>query len=115
MLRHSKSLKLRQHAYYGLFYFNDIQNVLDLAAQICAEPDHRTRQEGYRRTLKYLAVHLVKSVPLVASRYNSPVKPKYNFNIWGFLQLPRLGNRPREQAEGLWFLTEVLRIRTCSP
>ncbi len=111
VLRHSKSLKLRQHAYYGLFYFNDIQNVLDLAAQICAEPDHRTRQDGYRRTLKYLAVHLVESVPLVAGRYNSPVKPKYNFNIWGFLQLPRLGNQPREQAEGLWFMTEVLRIR----
>ena len=111
VFRHSTSRKLRRDAYYGLFYFDEIQDVLDLAAQICAEPDRRTRQEGFARTLRFLAVHLPKSVPIRRDLEGSPVKPKYRFNIWGYLQLLRLENDPRSQIEGLRFVTGVLRIR----
>ncbi len=111
VFRDSTSLQLRRDGYYGLFYFDEIQDVLDLAAQICAEPDRPTRQEGFARTLRFLAVHLPKSEPIRPDLEGSPVKPKYRFNIWGFLQLVRLQNDPRSQVEGLRFITDVLRIR----
>ncbi|MHC5069547.1 MAG: hypothetical protein ACYTGO_03580 [Planctomycetota bacterium] len=111
VLRDSASLQLRQDAYYGIFYFDDIQNVFDLTAQLCAEPHRPTRLEGFARTLRFLAVHLPKSVPIKPSIEKSPVRPKYKFNAWGYLQLVRMENNPREQAEGLRFLTDVLRIR----
>lgn len=111
VFRDSTSLPLRRDGYYSIFYFDEVQDVLDLAAQICAEPDRRTRQEGFARTLRFLAVHLPESVQVRPDLEGSPVKPKYRFNIWGYLQLVRLENDPRSQAEGLRFLTEVLRIR----
>jgi hypothetical protein len=111
VFRDSTSLQLRREGLYGLFYFDEIQDVLDLAAQICAEPDRQTRQEGFERTLRFLAVHLPKSVAIRPDLEGSPVQPKYKFNIWGYLQLVRLENDPRSQVEGLRFLSEVLRIR----
>lgn len=111
VFRDSNSLRLRRDACYGLFYFDEIQDVFDLAAQICAEPDRRTRQEGFARTLRFLAAHLPKSVPIRPDLDGSPVKPRYPFNIWGYLQLVRVPNDPRSQVEGMRFLTEVLRVR----
>lgn len=111
LLLHSTVLSQRQAACYGMFYFNNPQNVIHMISFIPGEPIRDLRQETMRRALNYMAVHYPESRPLDPARPEIRFEvPAYDFNPLPYMQLL---DTPKhlDQAQGLWFLTEVLKIR----
>jgi hypothetical protein len=103
----------RRAAAYGMFYFNNPQDVIHMISYLPGEPIHEIRTDGYHRALDFLKVHLPQSVPQnKASKFASSgiVVPRYNFNPLPFMQLLEQKS-DLDRAEGLWVLSEVLRIR----
>lgn len=101
----------RRACAYGMFYFNNPQDIINMIAFLPGEPRRDIREDGFWRAVEYLAVHLPKNKPQnPLDPNNGIVVPLYQFNPMPFLQLL---DQPDEldQAQALWFLAEVLRIR----
>jgi hypothetical protein len=111
VLRKSDSALQRSVCVYGIFYFNNPQDVIKLITVLPGEPLQKTREDGFKRALNYLKVHFPLNRPQ-NPRFpdNGIVVPKYDFNPLPFFLLLE---QPMgiDQAQGLWFLTEVLKIR----
>lgn len=120
ILRDSGNPEHRRLAAYGAFYLENIEHVFQLLAFLPGEPERRTREEGYRRAIAFLSVHLPRNreaakgdeagAPPAGRRPPHPGEPRYHLNTFPFLCLLELDD-PRDQAQGLWFLAEVMRIR----
>ncbi|MCR9245997.1 MAG: hypothetical protein NXI31_13275 [bacterium] len=133
IMRQSKNADDRRTAYYAMFYCDRVDYVLNLISHIPGEPVQQTRQEAFPRAAKYLAAHLgrrfgdldderkaeivanmpepgspaAKTAGIVrAPRDSDHLHP---FRVVPFIQL--LNERPIDQAQALWFLNEVFKLR----
>ncbi len=101
----------RRVAAYGMFYFNNPQNVFHLISYLPAEPSREIREDGFERAVEFLKVHLPESKPQNPKYPNNGiVAPRYEFNPLPFMQLLHT-DKKIDQAQAMWYLTEVLRCR----
>lgn len=111
IMREDDHVRTRQACIYGMFYFNDPLKIIQLISNLPGEPLRDLREAGFERALCYMRVHYKQSKPQNPKfRDNGIVIPKYEFNPLPFFLL-----LDQEQAidktQGLWFLTEILKIR----
>ena len=105
VLRDSKLVNDRRLAAYGTFLLDDPKQVFELIAFFPGEPERDIRQDAMRRAIHYLRVHHPKDV-----ESSEGIAPMYQLNVGPYLALLEL-DEPRDQAQGLWFLKEVMTIR----
>ena len=111
VMRDDTSVLKRRTAIYGMVYFNNPQEVIELISMLPGEPMRDLREDGFQRALRFLKAHYHKSKPQ-NSRFpdNGIVVPRYDFNPRPFFLLLDQED-DLDKAQGLWFLAEVLRIR----
>lgn len=111
ILREDNDVRTRRACIYGMFYFNDPQKIIQLISNLPGEPLRDLREAGFEFALRYMRVHYKKSSPQNPKfPDNGIVVPKYEFNPLPFFLL--LDQKQTiDQRQGLWFLTEVLKIR----
>ena len=111
ILREDNDVRTRRACIYGMFYFNDPQKIIQLISNLPGEPLRDLREAGFELALRYMRVHYKKSSPQNPKfPDNGIVVPKYEFNPLPFFLLLDQ-KQPIDQRQGLWFLTEVLKIR----
>ena len=134
IMRLHKNAGERATAFYGAFYCDNVDHVLNLIAHIPGEPERRTRERAMPRAIAYLHAHLgrrfgdlgedAKQAMLAAMpQPGSPAAkargitraPRdedqlYELRLVPFFQLLDLDNLD-DQAQGLWFLKEVFLLR----
>ena len=107
----SDNVLWRRVCAYGMFYFNNPQDVINMIAFLPGEPRRDIREDSFWRVVEYLAIHLPQNRPQnPLTPNNGVVVPLYQFNPMPFMQLL---DKPEEldQAQALWFLAEVLSFR----
>lgn len=124
----------RAIAFYGAFFCRDVDHVLNLISHIPGEPVRRTREAAMPRAVAYLRAHLgrrfgdldderKKAVVAAMPQPGSPAANArgikrlpidedhlHDLRLIPFFQLLDL-DETIDQAQGLWFLSEVFRIR----
>ena len=111
ILREDNDVRTRRACIYGMFYFNDPHKIIQLISNLPGEPLRDLREAGFELALRYMRVHYKKSSPQnLKFPDNGIVVPKYEFNPLPFFLL--LDQKQTiDQRQGLWFLTEILKIR----
>jgi hypothetical protein len=128
VLQDSGSAADRRLAFYGSYFVDSIQDTIAIMSMIPGEPEAATRDENYGRAIDFLRVHLTKSrdgeaaardpSPADYARdavvgnkvYERPDAPLYSLDLNPFCALAEIGE-PRDQAQALWFINEVVGIR----
>ena len=134
MMRLHRDAGQRATAFYAAFYCDNIDYVIELIEHIPGEPMRKTRERAYPRAIEFLRVHLSKrfgdldddakqamidALPEPGSPaanaqglVRKPIDSDYlhSMRLRPFCQLLDEGDAA-DQAQGLWFLKEVLRIR----
>ncbi len=112
ILRDSGNPSDRGVAAFGGFYLEKIEHTVHLMAFFPGEPDRQIREASYARAIEFLKVHLPKNREEKGSEKPSDQKvfPAYMLNTWGFIGLLALDSES-DQAQGLWFLRNVMEIR----
>lgn len=111
ILREDDRFGTRQACIYGMFYFNDPHKIIQLISNLPGEPLSALREDGFERALRYMRVYYKESKPLNPKYPDSGiVVPRYEFNPLPFFLLLDQ-KKGVDQAQGLWFLSEVLKIR----
>lgn len=124
----------RATAFYGAFFCQNVDHVLNLISHIPGEPERTTRQRAMPRAIAYLHAHLgkrfsdlddeqKKSMVATMPQPGSPIAkargitrlPRdedllHEIRLVPFFQLLDLDD-PQDQAQGLWFLKEVFLLR----
>lgn len=111
IMREDNQVRTRRACIYGMFYFNDPHKIIQLISNLPGEPLRDLREIGFERALNYMRVHYKQSKPQNPKfPDNGVVVPKYDFNPLPFFLLLDQ-EQGIDKAQGLWFLTEVLKIR----
>lgn len=134
IMRMSKNADDRRTAFYAGFFCKQPDYVVNLISHIPGEPVRKTREESFPRAIAYLAAHLKKRFgdlsedekKLALQAMPQPGSPAakaagitrlpldtdhlLDLRLIPFFQLLDL-DEPLDQAQGLWFLKEVFRIR----
>lgn len=134
IMRLHKNAGERATAFYGAFFSENVDHVLNLISHIPGEPERRTREQAMPRAIAYLQAHLGKrfgdlsdeAKKALAASMPQPGSPAarakgitraprdedqlYELRLVPFFQLLDL-DEPLDQAQGLWFLKEVFRLR----
>jgi hypothetical protein len=133
VLRESMHVVDRAIAMYGMFYVPEPAYVFNLIEHIPGEPSRSLREDGYRRAIEYLAVHLAMRNEgdldewrqlKVGPAGQPPPRPgdySYGFDPAPFFALldPKLesgGEREKSEAtkdhvQVLWFLGRCIELR----
>jgi len=135
ILRMSKNADDRATALYAMFFCKQPDHLANLIAHIPGEPERRAREQAFPRAIAWLRAHLgrrfgdldaaarqraVQALPQPGSpaaraagitRLPRDEDHLLDLRLIPFFQLLDLGD-PLDQAQGLWFLKEVFRIRT---
>lgn len=134
VMRLHKNAGERATAFYGAFFCDNVDHVLNLIAHIPGEPERRTRALAMPRAIAYLHAHLgrrfgdlgdeaKKALIAALPEPGSPAAkaagvtraPRdedqlYSLRLVPFFQLLDLDDKV-DQAQGLWFLKEVFLLR----
>ena len=111
IMREDNRVQIRRACIYGMFYFNDPNKIIQLISNLPGEPLRDLREAGFESALRYMRVHYKESKPQNPKRpSNGIVVPRYEFNPLPFFLLLEQ-DQGIDQAQALWFLTEVLKIR----
>lgn len=113
ILLESNNPEDRALAAYAVFLCPDVQDICHLIAYFPGEPVRALREEGYRRALAFLRVHLPKNRPWPKDAKipeGTPQSPLYSLDLDPYIALLSVAD-PVDQAQGLWFLRELVRIR----
>lgn len=134
ILRMSKNADDRATALYATFFCKQPDYVLNLISHIPGEPERKAREQAFPRAVAYLKAHLrkrfgdlsaedkktaVQALPQIGSpaakaagitRLPRDEDHLHDLRLVPFFQLLDLDD-PLDQAQGLWFLTEVFLIR----
>ncbi|MBL8730628.1 MAG: hypothetical protein JNM25_19580 [Planctomycetes bacterium] len=134
VMRLHKNAGERATAFYGAFFCDNVEHVMNLIAHIPGEPERRTRTLAMPRAIAYLHAHLGKrfgdlgaeAKQAVVAALPEPGSPAakaagitraprdddelYSLRLVPFFQLLDLDDKI-DQAQGLWFLKEVFLIR----
>ncbi|MBL9076717.1 MAG: hypothetical protein JNL08_04385 [Planctomycetes bacterium] len=135
ILRLHRDADERATACYAMFYCPDVENVLNLISHIPGEPVRQTREAALPRAIRFVQAHLgrrfgdldddrKKALLAAMPQPGSPVArargiqrlptdadPLYHgLRLVPFFQLLDLDDAD-DQAQGLWFLKEVFRLR----
>jgi len=99
---------------YGTFYLDDPQDVCKLITFFAEEPDRAIREPAFRRSIDFLRVWLPLDAE-VESDDGEPAAPVplYKLEVGPYLGLLSQPD-PRDQAQGLWFLAQLMDIRSDS-
>jgi hypothetical protein len=118
----------RSLGFYGSYWIDSIQDTIAIMSLIPGEPVASIREEAMQRALPFLKVHLAKTrggegevraaspVDHAAGQarggrvFDDPNAAVYDFDINPWCALLEC-EEPRDQAQGLWFLREVIAIR----
>lgn len=132
ILRRSKNADDRDLALYGMFFVSDVAHVCNLIGHIPGEPVRKAREAALPRAVEYLRVHLPRRYGDLTDEQKQaldlPEPGSPAAKAMGITRAPRdedhlfavrlqpffqlLDARDEiDQAQGLWFLTEVFRIR----
>lgn len=129
IIRRSRSAADRDTAFYGAFFGETPEHVINLIAHIPGEPHRPTREKAMNRAIPYLRANLGRRVDelteeqrqhLAAMRRESGQLGKnedlvadhfaYGLNIKPFAELLALDDS-LDRAQGWWFFKEVVRMR----
>lgn len=111
ILGRSKHPDDRALSAYGTFYLDDPQHVCQLITFFAEEPERSIREPAFRRSIDFLRVYLPRNAE-AEDTGDEPTAPTalYRLEIGPFLGLLSVPD-PRDQAQGLWFLAQVMDIR----
>ena len=111
VLRDCQSPNQRRLAALGAFFSLEIEHVFELIEFLPGEPERSIREEALPRAIDFLAVHLPKNrTPENDDAADRPPLPLYDLELGPFLGLLEVDD-PRDQVQGLWFLTRLVEIR----
>ncbi len=115
MLRDSRVVNYRRLSAYGTFYATNPAHVFELIAFFPGEPEREIREGAFRRAIEYLRVHLPKNKPVTVDGDGEAAAGRepdslYTLEVYPFVALLDETDF-RDQAQGLWFLKEVMAIR----
>ncbi|MEZ5966451.1 MAG: hypothetical protein R3F56_21625 [Planctomycetota bacterium] len=114
--------------FYGAYWVDSIQDTIAIMSLIPGEPVASIRADAMQRALAFLRVQLAKnrggsSDPRAPSPteyagneatgsrvFNNPDAPLYDFDVNPWCALLEC-KEARDQAQGLWFLSELVKIR----
>lgn len=100
----------RRLAAYGTFYLDDPHHVFQLITFFAQEPDRSIRETAFKRSIDYLRVYLPRDARVDDEASATAPRPLYTLAAYPYLDLLKLED-PRDQAQGLWFLGQVMEIR----
>lgn len=134
MMRLHRNALQRDTAFYAAFYVDNLGYVMDLISHIPGEPQRSVREAAFPRAIEFLRVHLPRrfgnlsaaekeAVLAAMPELGSPAAKSqgltrapvdsdhlHALRLTPFFQLLDLDDE-LDQAQGLWFLKEVFRIR----
>jgi len=134
IMRRSRSVEDRATAFYGAFFGDHPEHVINLISHIPGEPFRPTREKALARAIPYLRVHLTRrfgdlseteQAELMAGRpqVGSPAAKSmgitsdptaesflYALNLKPFAEL-LLVEDPLDRAQGWWFFKELVQLR----
>lgn len=134
LIRLHRNAEQRDIAFYGAFFVDNVDYAMDLVSHIPGEPVRRTREKAMQRAIPFLKEHLsrtfgdldqdqkqalIDAIPEIGSpaaraqgirRAPQDDDKLYALRLVPFFQMLDLED-PVDQAQALWFLKEVFRIR----
>lgn len=134
VIRGSRNNDDREIAFYGMFFCNNVDAVLNLIGHIPGEPTAATRQKAYPRAIAYMRAHLgkrwgdlsegdretvLRGMPKVGSPEAKAMgitrAPRNEDQLHQILLRPFFQmldrDTPLDQAQALWFLKECFLLR----
>ncbi len=134
MMRLHRDGAQRDTAFYAAFHVDDVNHVLELISHIPGEPQRRTREAALRRAVPFVRAHLARRFGDLSPEQQQAVRqaipepgsptaraqgitraPLDSDHLHGLRLVPffQLMDRddPLDQAQALWFLKEVFRVR----